>query len=112
DGNPADDFRLRDGTVLPRPLDAAAWKALSSAWRIAQAESLFTYGAGQDTTTFTDLTFPQSRASAGSLTADAYRKARATCVAAGITDPAVLEACIVDVGTTGDASFATAAAAV
>jgi hypothetical protein len=106
DGVTADDFRLRDGTVLARPLDKDAWKAFSGAWRVSAAESLFVYGPGQDTSTFTDLAFPYGPATTGNLSAAAYRAARATCLAAGITNEALLEACIVDVGTTGDADFA------
>jgi hypothetical protein len=106
-GSTADDFRLRDGTVLPRPLGKDAWKSFASAWRLSMAESLFTYGAGQSTATFTDLNFPLGPATTGTLSAAAYRAARAACLAAGVTSEALLEACIVDVGTTGDASFAT-----
>jgi hypothetical protein len=105
-GKAEDDFRLRDGTVLPKPLSAQAWKDFAAAWRISQAESLFTYAAGQSTTTFTDLGFPYGPATSGALSADAYRNARIACLAAGITDEALLDACIVDVGTTGDQTFA------
>jgi len=111
-GKAEDDFRLRDGTVLAKPLDAQKRKDFAAAWRITQAESLFTYAAGQSTATFTDLTFPGGPATAGQLSAGAYRAARAACLAAGITDEALLETCIVDVGITGDATFAASSAGI
>jgi len=107
-----DELELRDGTVLKRPLDDAAWASFTSAWRISNAESLFHYEAGQDSSTFTDLSFPDAPASTAALSAADYAKARDVCLAAGISDKsvAVLEDCILDVGMTGDASFATGAA--
>src|SRR6185436_10537748 len=111
-GKADDDFRLRDGTVLAKPLDAQKWKDFAAAWRINAAESLFTYGPSQSTTTFTDLAFPGGPATSGQLAAGAYGAARATCLAAGVTDEALLEACIVDVGTTGDGSFAASSAGI
>ena len=110
DHDPRDDFRLRDGTVLPFPLSSASQHSFSMAWRISQSESLFHYDSGQSTTTFTDLNFPYSSANASDLAPATYASANATCVAAGVTDPILLDACILDVGTTGDATLAGAAA--
>ncbi|HXV60285.1 MAG TPA: hypothetical protein VEK15_06290, partial [Vicinamibacteria bacterium] len=51
-------------------------------------------------------------ASAAGLPPSWRRRARAACEEAGVTDPDLLEACIVDVGYTRDESFAETAAAV
>jgi len=102
----SDDFRLRDGTVLKAPLSQADRQQFASAWRISQAESLFSYGSGEDTNPYTDLSFPSSEVRAGSLTSAQYGSARTTCMNAGVSDLDVLDACILDVGTTGDVTFA------
>ena len=55
----ADDFALRDGTVLTQPLSFhTLYHEYADSWRISQAESQFHYGSGQTTDTFTDQTFP------------------------------------------------------
>ncbi len=80
-------------------------------WRISQAESLFRYGAGETTDTFTDLTFPDRPVTPDDLPAGVRANATAQCGLFGVTDPALLKSCIVDVGVTGDVEFATSSAA-
>jgi von Willebrand factor type D domain len=109
DDDPFNDFVLRDGSPLIAPLSSDDVATFVRAWRISQAESLFTYPSGLSTTTYTDLTFPESEARAAFLDAEAYARARAICVAQGVEEYAVMEACILDVATTGDARFAEAA---
>jgi hypothetical protein len=111
-GRPNDDFALKDGTILARPIDGPGWAAFTQAWRITNDESLFLYGPGQDTSTFTDLAFPYASATASGLPAADYAAARATCLKQGITDEALLEACILDVASTKDDSYATGASAI
>jgi hypothetical protein len=111
-GDVSDDQSLRDGTAFTRPLSTSDWTAFSQAWRISQAESLFRYDSGQDTSTFTDLSFPYGPATATGLTPEVYAAARATCLAAAVSAPALLDACILDVGTTQDNSFASSAAVI
>jgi hypothetical protein len=74
-------------------------------WAVAQETSLFEYAPGQSTRTFRKP-MPKREASVAGLPATWRRQARATCEGAGVTDPDLLEACIVDVGYTRDESFA------
>jgi choice-of-anchor C domain-containing protein len=109
--NPADDLATRDGTAVVYPATAAQlYGAYAASWRITQAESLFDYGKGQTTATFTDLTFPSADTTVDDLSAAVRQAATATCTAAGVTDPAYLDDCVLDVGLTGDASTALSAA--
>ena len=78
---------------------------------LAQEESLFEYEPGQSTFTFRRPT-PTREATAATLPASWRRRAQEACEEAGVTDPDLLEACIVDVGYTRDESFADTAAAV
>ena len=78
---------------------------------VAQDTSLFEYGPGQSTHTFRKPA-PKREASVAGLPASRRRQARAACEEAGVTDPNLLEACIVDVGYTRDESFAETAVAV
>ena len=68
DGSAVNDLRLRDGSLVPTPRDDASWRAYASSWRISNSESLFTYPAGADTSTFTDLAFPGALTTMASLT--------------------------------------------
>ena len=55
---------------------------------------------------------PTREASVAGLPASWRRQAQAACEEAGVTDPDLLEACIVDVGYTRDESFTETAVAV
>jgi hypothetical protein len=78
---------------------------------LAQEESLFEYEPGQSTWTFRRPA-PTREATAAALPASRRRQAQEVCKEAGVTDPDLLEACIVDVGYTRDESFADTAVAV
>ena len=78
---------------------------------VAQDTSLFEYGPGQSTHTFRKPA-PKREASVAGLPTSRRRQAQAVCEKAGVTDPDLLEACIVDVGYTRDESFADTAVAV
>jgi hypothetical protein len=80
-------------------------------WLVSQQTSLFEYAPGQSTRTFRKPA-PTREANAAGLPASWRRQAHAACEEAGVTDPDLLEACIVDVGYTRDESFAETAAAV
>lgn len=80
-------------------------------WLVAQQTSLFEYAPGQNTHTFRRPT-PKREASVAGLPASWRRQAQAACEEAGVTDPDLLVACIVDVGYTRDESFAETAVAV
>ncbi|MDI1446371.1 phospholipase D-like domain-containing protein [Polyangium sp. 6x1] len=108
DGSISNEFKLRDGTPLEQPLShEALHDTFADSFRISQEESLFDYAPGESTATFTNLAFPSQPVSAHSLPPAAYAAAEATCVQAGVVDPALLNACILDVASTNDASYAT-----
>jgi hypothetical protein len=110
DGDPTNDYAARDGTVYPQPIAAQTLYGLfSSQWRLSQQESLFDYANGQSTATFTDLGFPSSFYTASSLPPATYKTAQTTCTNAGVTDPTLLNACILDVGVTANVEFASSA---
>ena len=115
DGNPANDFTMRDGTVLDQKDPAFATKLydpFAASWRITQAESLFDYGPGESTATFTKLDFPHAPATIDSLGAATRTKAEALCRALGVSGEPTLSDCILDVGMTGDSSYAVSAATI
>ena len=104
DGKAGNDFRTRKGRIVD-PNDAGAvYDDLGPSWRIAAADSLFAYEAGQSTATFTLPKFPGDR-EPSKVAAAAQAQARATCTAAGVPER-LLNGCIYDVSITGDASFA------
>jgi hypothetical protein len=78
---------------------------------LAQEESLFEYKPGQSTYTFRKP-MPTREATSADLPASWRRRAQDACEEAGVTNPDLLEACIVDVGYTRDTSFADTAVAV
>ena len=80
-------------------------------WLVDQPTSLFEYAPGQSTRSFRKP-MPKREASSAGLPATWRRRARAACEEAGVTEPDLLEACMVDVGYTRDESFAETAAAV
>jgi hypothetical protein len=112
-GNAANDIVTRGGVELtfPDPPFATFYGTYVNSWRVSMAETLFDYGAGQSTDTFTDLSYPDAPATPQTLPPAALARATAVCAQFGLTSTAVHEACLVDVGITGDADFATEAAA-
>ncbi|ARI82599.1 VWA domain-containing protein [Microcystis aeruginosa] len=68
-GTTNDDFALRNGTVIGGTITTGQlYGEYDDSWRITQATSLFDYGTGQNTNTFTDLTFPNNVITIDSLT--------------------------------------------
>ncbi|MER6617480.1 VWD domain-containing protein [Streptomyces xantholiticus] len=110
DGRPDNDVVVRGGRVLgATPAPEALHSTYADSWRITQSQSLFDYRSGQTTDTFTDRTFPHEAVVAADLPNRAA--AEATCRNADVTAARSLEACILDVGLTGEIAFAAAAAA-
>ena len=106
DGNAANDLQTRDGRILPQPISfQQLYQDFAEGWRVTQSESLFDYGAGQDTNTFTDRSFPVAPCPVASTQDEKRLAAENACQAAGITDNHLLEACVFDVMVTGDARF-------
>jgi len=131
DGAPADDLRTRGGKTVAYKAEPSLWPGVErvsiadptdpgfadklydvvgDSWRLSQKESLMDYAKGETTKTFTDQSIPRKLVEADDLSASKRQQAEATCRAAGVTAPAALEDCILDVGLTGQAAFATAAA--
>jgi RHS repeat-associated protein len=115
DGVVTNDLASRDSTFVlpyPRPPFSLEYPAYADSWRIRQDESLFDYRPGETTETFTDLTYPDAPVTADSLPPATRSMAANVCGVYGAVLPDVLDACIVDVGVTGDADFANGAAGV
>jgi von Willebrand factor type D domain len=73
----------------------------AQSWRISQQSSLFYYGKGQSTATFTDLAFPSKALTVASLTPKTVAAAEKDCKAEGITNSYLLSDCVYDLGLTG-----------
>ena len=111
DGLKDNELTTRDGVTLSsRPTLQDLYNDYGESWRVRQEESLFDYFDGATTETYIDRTFPVGVASSVSLTPEARTAAEAACAAVGVTDPVLLEDCLVDVGFTGEPSFAEATA--
>jgi len=107
DGDSQNDIVMRDGTNLGTSLSFdTLYPNYADSWRITQEESLFNYADGETTETFTDRDFPRILSKATGLDAASRAAAEQICQAAGITDPVLLEDCILDVALTGDEGFA------
>lgn len=131
DNNALDDLQTRGGKSVAFKAEQALWPGLNrvrfadptdpgfadrlydtfgDSWRISQRESLLDYAKGQSTKTFTDQSIPRKLVEADDLSDGKRQQAEATCRAAGVTAPAALEDCILDVALTGQAAFAESAA--
>ncbi len=128
DGRPGDDLATRRGRAIrytarassgwsgitrfdiPQEFDDRFFDALyddvGESWRIAQRESLFDYGPGQSTKTFTNRRLPAKPVSPEELSRQQRAEAERICRAAGVTQPGPLADCIVDVAATGNEAFA------
>ena len=106
DGDASNDLALADGTVLPQPIDySVLYGSYADGWRVTDQTSLFDYGQGETTATYTDRSFPRQVLSVDALPEALRQRAEALLDAAGITDPALRQAALLDVALTGDASF-------
>ncbi|MFT3769317.1 MAG: DNRLRE domain-containing protein [Minicystis sp.] len=103
DGNAQNEIVTRQGDVLTSPVsfDNLVWTYAES-WRISTSESLFDYLSGESTDYFQSLPCVARPVNKATLPAAAVATATAQCQAAGITDPHILEGCIVDVAGSGD----------
>jgi VCBS repeat-containing protein len=97
---------LPDGSLLPSNPGYAAFysgaDSFANSWRISDAGSFFTYGAGESTATFSDPDFPPFAVSIADLPANLVAEATLRVDNAGITDPAIRDAAILDLVLTGD----------
>lgn len=111
DGDPGNDFVLRDGTVLSEPTELEIHRRFGESWRLADDESLFTYDAGKSTATFTLPHVPLRLASevVADLDAETLAAAEAACRDADVVADHLFDACVFDVALTGDVGYATGA---
>jgi hypothetical protein len=106
DGEPGNDLRLRgEGTRIAEATFQALYPRFSDSWRISQQASLFQYDVGQSTQTFTNRRLPTHPIDVNAL--PNRRQAEAAC--SGVKDDRLREACILDVGISGDKAFAKSA---
>ena len=106
-GDRTDDIALRDGTVFAHPVSYGDLQgAYADSWRVQDANSIFEQ---DDYSCPADYDFPSIYSSPNDLDEQTRLRAERICRAAGVAE-ANLAACILDVGTTGDDSFAEAAA--
>lgn len=113
DGDRDDVYVTRDGRDLGTgPSHEEVYDDFAESWRVTDETSLFWYADGTSTETFTDRTFPDRPLTLDDLDPADRAAAEEICRAAGVTDPDILAACILDVATTGDPSFAEQAAKV
>ena len=110
DGNGANDMRVRGGSVLTSPLAfEALYSQFGDSWRITASESLFRYAGGSSTATYNQNGTPTEPLLLTDLNPTQRDRARAACVAAGVTTPALLGGCTLDVAGTGSAAFTASA---
>jgi RHS repeat-associated protein len=97
-GNPDDEFTLRDGTVIGDSISSQQlYGEYADSWRITQDTSLFDYASGEDTNTFTDRSFPKTIITSATISPEQRAAAEQIARQAGITDPNVLETAILDI---------------
>lgn len=105
DGDPANDLTSADGTPAPplRGVSTYLHTRFAQSWRISQAESLFTYRPGQDSSTFTDVTFPERHVDIRDFPTEEVADAEYDCreVDAG----SARDGCVLDVLITGGTTF-------
>jgi hypothetical protein len=112
DGNPSNDLVTSAGEQLPANADATTLEGTyADSWRISPEESLFTYAPGQDTTTFTDPTFPSSVLTIHDLAASAVTAGTQQCSAAAVSDGPQFDDCVVDWAQSQDTNLVASAAA-
>lgn len=111
DGRQDNDLQTRDGHLV---LNAKGdyhiplYAEFGESWRVSQGDSLFDDLPGQDVARYANRQIPSSDATT-SLEPARRDAAAALCAALGVTDPAILAACILDVGLTGNPLFGQAA---
>ena len=105
-GNPSDDIFTRSGMQMTRPIEFDdLYDVFGASWQITQTESLFDYEGGASVATYAMPDFPERPLTVNDLDPDVYAAARAQCEAAGITNPVLLDDCILDIAVTGESDF-------
>lgn len=111
-GDADDDLTSKDGTAVdsePTDYTGPLYAVFGNSWRVTQAESLFEYAPGTDTSTFTDLEFPSAAATVDTLDPAQRALARAACESGGVSVQPFLDNCTLDVALLDDTSLITVA---
>ena len=99
DGDPDDDPVGPDGEAPDGEPGSPEWqRSLGDLWRIDGDDSLFVYGPGETTETFTDRSLPADRPA---IDAGERERAETACRLGGVEDPVLLQMCVLDVVTLG-----------
>ena len=102
----ADDLAARGGAVLSRPVSFAdLYQLYGESWRVPADESLLTKLCGDKPPESRD---PEKPFYAKDLDPKIYKRASAICRQAGVKQPALLDACILDTAVLGDRTAARA----
>jgi hypothetical protein len=102
DGNGSNDVHHAGGKTINPQVFSEMYPDFANSWRVKN--SLFTYESGKNTSSYTNLAYPKVPVV---INAGDRANAKSICERQGITDPVLLENCIVDVASTGDNSYAT-----
>ncbi|WP_017301308.1 VWD domain-containing protein [Nodosilinea nodulosa] len=128
--SPDDDLQIRGGSVIPTqnayapvaqlvqglipapiPLNQVQnaffeqlYRQFGDSWRVTAAESLFDYGSGQSTETFTQRNFPSQFPTLLGVAPAQIQEATRLCQNAGVNEW-MLEGCVFDVAATGQPDF-------
>jgi hypothetical protein len=108
DGDRSDDVRVRNGTIVD-PLGTDLYTEFRQSWWVPLGSSESLFGRGVE---HFDASFPPGAITIGDLDVDEVVEGTEVCRAAGVLDPDVMQACILDVVLTGDDQWAFVAAGV
>ena len=113
DGVATNDVRTSNGEQLPaRVAQQVLHGRYADSWRVTDASSAFYYDDDESTATYTDKSFPTNVVTIGDFPAIEIEAASQACRSKGVADGPQFDDCVYDVLVMGDASYATAAAAV
>ncbi len=111
DGRVGNDLRLGpDGDVLVHPDAEMIHGEYADAWRITDDDSLFPYGDGESTATFTDRDHPPASAAQAVAESPDLARAETLCTIVGLEPGAGHEECVTDYTLMGTVGWVTAAA--
>ncbi|HNP52586.1 MAG TPA: hypothetical protein PKJ85_12450, partial [Nitrosomonas nitrosa] len=111
DGDKTNDIMLTDGTVLTGSLTKQElYGVYADSWRVTPETSLFVYGDGESTETFTNRDFPSRIITVNDLDPAVRAAAEDIVRSVGLTEGTIeFENAVLDVALTGDIEFAQAA---
>ncbi|AFZ49126.1 cadherin domain-containing protein [Dactylococcopsis salina] len=113
DGNPNDDFTLRDGTILPNPTFDQINNQFAQSWRTTDPANSLLLREGENLAEINDTNFPAREITLEvleeQLGTDRFNDIVQQVEAAGLTEGFLRTAAIIDFATTNDDSFITSA---